>query len=253
MDNLTIVIITKNEASYINSIVKTWQHLAPVLVVDSNSWDQTAEIAVAAGAKVIQQSWLGFGRQKQFAIEQAETDWVLSIDADEWPSETLILSLKNLRLEDPSVAFEIKRQSYFLGLRVKFCGWGNDYVLRLFNKRYGRFDSRVVHEKVIHGGIIKRVSGCLIHQSYKDRRDILRKTARYGRLTAQHVLSRKRHINAPTVRRFLAPWWAIFRTLVLKAGFLDGLTGIRIAKMNGMTVERKYQLVSRAIKRQQSS
>jgi len=245
-DDLTVVIITKNEELNIGSIVESWRALAPVIVVDSNSWDNTAELAVRAGATVIKQDWLGFGKQKQFAIEAAPTDWVLSIDADEWPTRKLLLTLRDLPLNDHEIGFNLKRQSYFLGSRVNFCGWQNDKILRLFSKRTGHFDQRIVHEKVIHKGSTQTLSGLLLHHSYTRKSDIAKKVARYARLSATHALANG-EITSLRLKAMFGPSWATFKILVLKAGFLDGVTGLRIARMNARTVARKYQLLNRLI------
>lgn len=247
--DLTVVIITKNEEANIESVIKAWLALAPVLLVDGDSWDQTAEVAKRCGANVIQQPWLGFGKQKQFAVDAARTAWVLSVDADEWPSDALLMALQRLSLDDPSIGYSLRRQTYFLGSRVKYSGWGDDHVLRLFNKAIGHFDDRIVHEKVIHRGTTQTLEEPLLHYSYRRQSDVQRKSARYARLSAKHAYVTGK-INSVQFKAMTSPWWAVFKTLILKAGFLDGLTGIQIAKMNAKTVARKYQLLTRAIRHQ---
>ena len=248
--DLTVVIITKNEERNIGSIVSSWTKLAPVLVVDSGSWDQTVEKAELNGARVISQPWMGYGRQKQFAVNSAVTDWVLSIDADEWPSNKLLESLKCLDLKEPNLAFKLRRQTYFLGSRVKHCGWGDDEIVRLFNRKEGHFDDRIVHEKVVHNCRTTTLAGKINHHSYPDMRSVKRKIAKYARLSAtlsQEVNNRPR----VAIKRAVGPFWSAFKTLVLKAGILDGWTGLQIARMNATATARKYQLIQRFINNRQ--
>ena len=243
-EDITVVIITKNESKTIRDVVTVWRRLAPVLVVDSHSWDDTVGEAKLGGADVISQRWLGFGKQKQFAVEAATTDWVLSIDADETPDDRLIKTMLSIDLEDPTISYLVNRETYFLGKKVKYCGWSRDFVLRLFHKRYGAFDSRIVHEKVIHQGQSRKLPGKLIHHSYINQSEVLRKTIRYARLSSQQFqIDQKR--EPTTLRRILAPSWSVFKILILKAGILDGITGLKIAIMKYNETRRKYQLLAR--------
>lgn len=242
--DLTVIIIAKNERKNIRSIVTAWKTIAPVLVVDSFSWDNTLEEAQSQGAEVISQEWLGFGAQKKFAVSMAQTEWVLSIDADEWPDEDLRNTLLNLSLTDPKIGYLIARDTYFLGKRVRYSGWSQDFVLRLFYKRYGDFDSRIVHEKVIHQGQLRKLPGKLIHHSYINQSEVLRKTVRYARLSSQQFQIDKKR-KPTTLRRILAPSWSFFKILILKAGILDGITGLKIAIMKYNETRRKYQLLAR--------
>lgn len=247
-EDITVVIITKNESKTIRDVVTVWRRLAPVLVVDSHSWDDTVGEAKLGGAEVISQRWLGFGKQKQFAVEAATTDWVLSIDADEIPDDRLLNALQSIDLEDPTISYILNRETYFLGKKVRHCGWSNDLIVRLFHKNHGHFDERIVHEKVVHSGPSRELKGSLIHHSYRRTRDVYRKLVRYSRLSARHMLSDPKPVGSIIISSIISPFWSAFKVLVLKTGWLDGLTGFQIARMQYLTTRRKYQIVKKVLK-----
>ena len=143
---ISVVIITLNEESNIKRCLDSVRLFDEIIIVDSGSTDQTIDIAEKHGAKVIRHEWLGFGPQKQYAVNQASHDWVLSLDADEYLSSDLIEDVQNARLDDPSSAFAINRRSFFLGKEVKYSGWSPDWVIRLFNRNNACFTDDLVHE-----------------------------------------------------------------------------------------------------------
>ena len=88
------MLITRNAENVLDPCLESVAFADDVVVVDSASSDGTAEIAARRGARVVQKEWLGFGRQKQFAVEQARNDWVLCLDADERVSPELAASIQ---------------------------------------------------------------------------------------------------------------------------------------------------------------
>ena len=138
INKISVAIITKNEAGNIKSAINTCTKFDEVVVLDSGSSDMTLLIAEAAGAICHQSPWEGFGKQKQRAVMLCKNDWILSLDADECLSNELINEILSLDLDNPKVAYRFKRSNYFLGTRVRFSGWQNDFVIRLFNKNFCR-------------------------------------------------------------------------------------------------------------------
>ena len=92
---LSVVIITLNAARVLPDCLASVRFADEILIVDSGSTDGTQAIAEAAGARIVQKEWLGFGKQKQFAVEQAQFDWVLCLDADERVSAPLAAEIQN--------------------------------------------------------------------------------------------------------------------------------------------------------------
>lgn len=237
---LSIVIIAKNEEDLISRCVTQWKLLGEVIVLESGSSDNTFQTASRAGAKVTTSSWEGFGKQKQKAVALSLTDWVLSIDCDELPTPQLIKEIEGLALTDPSIIYAIRRESHFLGRKVRFSGWRHDYVLRLFNRTRANYTSRLVHEKV-EGENTKTVAlkHNLIHLPYRNYQHINRKTKIYAKLAGIEIASKR---NAPyhMVTIGIKTFWAFFRTLIIQLGILDGRIGYTIAKMNGKYTFFKY-------------
>ena len=229
---ISVVIIALNEESNLDLCLTSCKDFDEIIVVDSGSTDQTIAIAKRHGAIVVHQEWLGFGPQKQFAVNHASNDWVLSVDADEILSQDLIENIFKVTLTDQSVAYSINRRSYFLGKEVKYSGWNPDWIIRLFNKNKCHFTDDLVHERIIGFARLHKLSGLIYHNTYSSENDILEKTQKYGLLGKA---SRTKNKN-----KYFSALWAFIRTFILKFGFLDGHTGLKIALMNFKTTFIKY-------------
>ncbi len=149
ISNITCVIIAKNAEETISETLQSLQDFNEVILYLNNSDDETEKIADAfENVKVIQGDFLGFGPTKNKACEYAQNDWILSLDSDEVLSPDLFRELYKLQLSDSSTVFKIKRDNYFLGKKVHYSGWGDDYLVRLFNKTTHNFNNNMVHEFV---------------------------------------------------------------------------------------------------------
>src|SRR5690349_15611010 len=158
---LSVVIITFNEEANIGRTLASVQPLVAdgrgeIILVDSRSTDRTVEIAKSFGAKVFIEEWKGFAAQKNSAINKAQGDWILSLDADEEVEEGLAATIE-LALRKPEQQREssqestlngyfIPRKNFFLGRWIKRGGYWPDPKLRLFRKGSARFEDRLVHE-----------------------------------------------------------------------------------------------------------
>src|SRR5678816_3851794 len=129
---ISVTIITFNEESNIAAACESVVWADEVLVVDSNSTDQTREIARQAGAKVITNPWPGFGKQKQFAVDHAKNDWILSLDADERVSPALGQSISQLEVQTLADGYLMARRTFYQGRWIRGGGWYPDRQLRLF-------------------------------------------------------------------------------------------------------------------------
>jgi glycosyltransferase involved in cell wall biosynthesis len=108
-------VITQNAAAQLPDCLASVAFADEVVVVDSGSTDGTADIAAHYGARVISKEWLGFGRQKQFGVEQAAHDWVLCLDADERVSPELAASLVRALDTPEAPVYRMARRNRFLG------------------------------------------------------------------------------------------------------------------------------------------
>ncbi len=238
-EQISVIIITKNEAANIRACIESVSWADEIIVVDSGSSDGTAEICRELGARVYEHDWPGFGAQKNRALSYAVHEWVLSIDADERITPELRDELIRVMREDWQDGYYVPRLSQFCGTFIKHCGWYPDYVLRLFKTRKGRFSDDMVHEHVILDGAADRLKNPLLHYSYLSEADVQRKTLQYAAAGAQQMF--KRGKVATPVDAPLRAAWAFMRTYIFWLGFMDGWAGFRVAMMNATTTYLKYQ------------
>ena len=147
---LSAVLITRNAASVLGACLDSLAFVDEIVVVDSSSTDRTVELAREKGARVVPKEWLGFGRQKQFAVEQASHDWVLCLDADERVSPELrqeILALAGQGFPEHA-GWRMPRMSRYLGRWIRHGTWYPDLQLRLFDRRRGRWGGHDPHDRV---------------------------------------------------------------------------------------------------------
>ena len=241
MAPLSVIIITKNEAANIRACLESVAWADQIVVVDSGSNDETVQICRELGAQVHVHDWPGFGMQKNRALSYATHEWVFSIDADERVTPELQSQLIKAMADDSADGFYLPRLSQFCGHFIRHSGWYPDYVLRLFRRTSGRFSDDMVHERVIVEGKTDRLTSPLLHYSYRDSADVLRKTEQYARAGAMQML--KNGKTATTADAPLRAAWAFFRTYILRLGLLDGIAGFSVALMNFRTTYLKYRLL----------
>jgi len=230
---ISATIITLNEAANIGDACKSLDWADEIVVVDSGSTDETRQIAEACGARVFKRDWPGFALQKQFAVDQAEYDWIFSLDADERISDELKASIMRLRNEpDAGLAdgYRIARRSFYQGRWIKGGGWYPDWQLRLFRKLTGRWEPRHIHESVkLHSSArIGKLAGDILHYSVRDSAQHHRMIGeRYAPLAAQQMFEEGRQTSALKIAT-AAPA-AFLGSYIFKGGFRDGLAGLTIA------------------------
>lgn len=230
---ISATIITFNEEPNIKAACESVAWADEVVVVDSNSTDQTREIAEACGARVITNAWAGFGAQKQFAVERAQHEWIFSLDADERVSEELrdsIQSLRNRKDAELADGYEIARRTYYQQRWIRGGGWYPDRQLRLFRKSKGRWKQRHVHESVAMetGARVERLKGDLLHYTMQNAAHHHRMIGeRYAPLAALQMFEEGRRTSVLGVAS--AGPAAFIRSLILKGGLRDGFAGFTIA------------------------
>lgn len=204
-----------------------------IVVVDSQSTDATRDIAASQGARVIVNPWPGFAIQKQFAVDQAQHEWIFSLDADERVSDELRASIEALRSHDDSQladGYLLSRRTFYQGRWIRGGGWYPDRQLRLFRKMHGHWKKRHIHESVEMkpGSRVEVLQGDLLHFTARDAAYHHRMIGeRYAPLAAKQMFEEGRRTSALSIAT-AAPS-AFIRSLILKAGFRDGLAGFSIA------------------------
>lgn len=239
---LTLVIITKNAERSLEKCLKTGNWIPNIVVVDSGSEDRTVEIAQYYGATVIHQDWLGFGPQKQIAVMQAPTDWVLCLDADEFLSEELSKSIQDI-FKNPIEfdAYKFPRSNKFLGRFLKHGEGYPDWSLRLFDKRKARWTPDLVHEKVIgiEGDLrVGKLSGDLMHESGESIFHYIEKQNNYTEIQSQEIIKSGRQITYFQI--LLSPTIRFIKFYIFKLGFLDGFSGFVHISIGCFTAFLKY-------------
>jgi (heptosyl)LPS beta-1,4-glucosyltransferase len=239
--SLAYVVITKNEEANIQDCLASLAWVGERLVVDAESSDRTAELARAAGAKVIVRPWPGFGAQKNYGMSQVSAEWVLIVDADERvpaPLQDEIQSRIAAWKTGDAVAYEIPRRNYFYGAWVRYAGVYPDYQIRLVRRGCGSYNDVPVHENLIVNGTIGRLSCSLEHQTERRIRDHFRKFGLYTTLAAREksVSVRRVWIGDLVIR----PLVVFVKAYALKQGFRDGVRGLIVSSFASMYTFVKY-------------
>ena len=224
MKPLSVVIISKNEASVITACLDSVAGLADeVVVLDSGSTDGTCDVCSARGARVIETDWLGFGPQKNRAVLAAANDWVLCLDADERVSPELLNSIKTTLVDPKYSAYRCARRNRFLGRYLRHGEGYPDWSLRLFDRRVAHWSSDAVHEKVICEAPVGELAGDLLHDSAETLESYLAKQNRYTSLAAESDVGRK---EVSAARLVFSPLVRFVKFYVVRGGFRDGVPGL---------------------------
>jgi glycosyltransferase involved in cell wall biosynthesis len=212
-----------------------------IVVVDSGSTDKTVEICKSYGAKVVvTNDWPGFGQQKNRALNLATSDWVFSIDADEMVTAALRHELQSAisSATEINVAYRVPRNSSYCGQFIRYSGWRPDYVTRLFPRVGAKFSNDLVHERVVFNGEIKTLKEPLLHISYIDLEEVLKKTNLYSTAGANMLHSKGSRSSLKSA--ILHGIWAFVRTYFFRLGFLDGRIGFILAISNAEGTYYRY-------------
>lgn len=236
---ISIVVIAFNESHHIGDCLESVQWADDIVVLDSGSTDDTAEIARSRKARVFDIPWQGFGPQKQAAVDLALHDLVFNIDCDERVTPELAAEIQQLLCsENLKAAYSIPRRTFLGANEIRHCGWYPDRTVRLFDRRTARFSPEMVHEKVVVNGEIGKCRGDLLHYSFSGFSDLITKMNRYTDIGAEQLFSRGRQSNCGQV--VFRPLYAFVKTFLFQKGFLDGFAGFAISVSNAVSVFYKY-------------
>lgn len=221
---LSVVIITRDAASQIVPCLKSAAFADEIVVVDSGSADDTVGLAIANGARIVSREWGGFGKQKQYAVAQAQHDWVLCLDSDERVTEDLQISIEAALQLPEFKAYKMPRRNRFMGRYLRHGEGYPDWSLRLFHRAHASWSDDTVHEKVetlVSVGILK---GDLLHESEQGIADYLHKQNGYTTIQARDLHAAGARGDA--AKLVLSPLVRFIKFYVLRRGFLDGVPGL---------------------------
>lgn len=238
--SLSVVIIVKNEAELLPDCLASVNWADEIIVLDAGSQDATPEIARHLGAKVFHATqWAGYGKQRQLAQSYASGEMILMIDADERVTPTLRQAIEQVLTQPPSfTVYSISRSNLFLGRFMRHSGWYPDRVMRLYPRTLN-YNDNLVHESLVtRGAPVVALQGDLQHLTCRDLINFQRKQLAYA-----DAWARERHQRGKSCRLFSVfshTLGAFLKTLLLRAGFLDGKQGWILAMVNAQYTFNKY-------------
>jgi glycosyltransferase involved in cell wall biosynthesis len=233
--NVSVVLITRNEAGRIRRCLDSIRWADEIVVVDQHSTDGTPAVCREYGARLFSREMAaGFGEQRNFAIAQASRHWILSLDADEEVTPPLREAIQGA-IADPGdyVGFRIPRLTEYLGRFIRHCGWYPSPVLRLFRRGYGRFTDALVHEELRVDGPVGNLQEDLLHYSYDSLSEHLQKLELYTTYDSLMLACRGVRLTPTNAPWFLIgkPLLVFLRKYVWQQGFREGYRGLVLSGM----------------------
>ncbi len=241
--NITVLFTTFNEAHNIEAALQSvigWA--TEIIVVDSFSTDGTLDIVKKYPVKILERKYIGPSDQKNWAIPQAQNEWLLLMDADERATPEMRTEITDI-LEGKRKAndgYWIGFQHYFMGRKVKYSGWQNDKTIRLIHRDVCRYNDNRVHEEIrqTEGMSIGFLRSKFEHYTFKDLHHFVAKQERYATWSA--LDHEKKTGRVTYFHLFIKPFARFFKHFVLKRGFLDGTVGVVIAAVAAWSVFLRY-------------
>jgi glycosyltransferase involved in cell wall biosynthesis len=239
---VSVIVITLNEERNIQACLETVRWADEIILVDSHSTDRTIEIAKQYTDKIFLSDFKGYSRNKTMAVQQATSEWILWIDADERIPAALADEIQQVVKTNPvENGFEMPRKAIFLGRWIRHCGWYPGYVLRLFRKDKARFSDLAVHEGVVLEGARRRLQNDIIHHTDDSLEHYLWKLNRYTTMAAQERFERRKRAGIWSI--LFHPWHLFIKMYFWRLGFLDGVEGLMLCLLSSGYVAAKYAKV----------
>lgn len=236
---ISCCVVTFNEEHNIRECLESVSWADEIVVVDGNSTDATRSIACEYTDRVIENDFEGHIQQKNFAVDQARNLWVLCVDADERITPELKEEILRV-MQDPGElsGFSMPRLVFYLGRFIRHGGWYPDRKLRLFRKDRGKWGGRNPHDHVEIQGATENLNGDLLHYTYRNLEDHLERMKSYARIASEEMIREGKRAGIFDII-FRGPF-KFLKMYILKFGFLDGVAGLVIAGLGGMSVFLKY-------------
>lgn len=235
---ISVTILTRNSEKYLEKVLQSTRSFNEVLVYDSGSTDRTLDIASKfINVTVVEGTFEGFGKTHNAASAAAKHDWILSIDSDEVVTLELLEEIHQLSL-DAGTVYSVRRNNYYNGKWIRWCGWYPDRVFRLYHKRQTQFTNAQVHEAVVVDGMQHHaLEKPLNHYPYDTISDFIAKMQHYSSLFAEQNRGKKGSSMSKAVFRGM---FTFFKSYILQRGFMGGAEGWIISSYNAMTTYYKY-------------
>jgi len=241
MPKLSVVIITLNEEKNIGRCIDSVKEVADeVVVVDSNSIDNTCKIAESKGARFIVHDFEDYVKQHEFADSLASYDHILSLDADEALSDELSNSIQVAKKYWKNDGYFMNRRSNYCGKWIKHSGWYPDKKLRLFDRRKGKWVGRKIHERFTlkEGSTTGHLKGDILHYSFPTISAHVLQANKFTDLTALAAFEAGK--KSGLVKILFNPVFKFIRDYIFNRGFLDGYYGFIICQISANATFLKY-------------
>src|SRR5688572_4584795 len=206
MQQLSVVIICKNEADVIAETLESFSGLTDdIIVFDNGSTDGTQQSVKGLPVHFYTGQWEGFGQTKNKANLLAKYDWILSLDADEAIDTELKNNLLKLDLNNNKIVYKLKFKNFLGNKWLRFGEWGNDKHIRLFNREQVKWNDAEVHESLILPGEVKKINirGYVLHKTAASVDEYRNKMKRYADLNAEKYF--KQGKKAGILRIYFSP------------------------------------------------
>lgn len=244
LSQISVCILVKNAQKTIKECLEALSEFGEIILLDNQSSDKTLEIARKfnenyKNLRIEQSEFIGFGALKNLAVQYAKNEWILSIDSDEVLENEALEEIKALNVDQESI-IALPRKNLYNNEWIKACGWYPDFVWRIFNKNFTRFNDNFVHESVQIPPNAQKIylKGHLKHYAFKDIESVITKMNRYTSFSANEKFEKdkKTSLCAAIFRFFLT----FFRDYFLRKGFLYGYKGFVIALLNAEGAFYRY-------------
>ncbi len=241
---LSGVIITFNEEQNIARCIDSLKNVTDeIVVVDSFSTDKTEVICKEKNVRFIQNKFEGHIEQKNFAMRQAEHDYVLSLDADEALSPELEQAILEVKKDFKFDGYQFNRLTNYCGKWIKHCGWYPDTKLRLWNKALGEWQGENPHDTLImkESARVKKLNGDLLHYSFTSINQHVKTIQSFSEIGAKAAFNRGKRSSVFAI--LFNPLFKFLRDYIFKTGFLDGYYGLIVCLNSAYAKFLKYTFI----------
>ncbi|MBL4706836.1 MAG: glycosyltransferase family 2 protein [Flavobacteriales bacterium] len=236
--NISAIVLAKNNEDTITNTLQSLRSFSDVVLYDNGSTDKTIQISKKfSNVTLIKGEFKGFGWTKNEAVRFAKNDWVIIIDSDEVIDSKLLQTLQTKKLNSTTV-YQLNFKAFYKDIQVKYCGWNNQKIKRMYNKTKTSYNMNAVHEDIISEGLsIELLDGNVEHYSYHTISQFITKANYYSTLFAKNNVGKK---NSSPTKAILNALYSFIKTYFFKRGFLDGYVGLIISFSHMVTNFYKY-------------
>ncbi|TQV64432.1 MAG: glycosyltransferase family 2 protein [Sulfurovum sp.] len=235
---ISAVVLTKNNQKTIKKTLESLESFDNVVVYDNGSVDNTLEIVKEfSNVHLVEGVFNGFGWTKNKAVSYALYDWIVIVDSDEVIDNKLLYALQT-KILDEKVVYQLNFKAFYKDIQVKYCGWNNQKIKRVYNRKITKYNDNHVHEDIINDGLkIELLEGYIEHYSYQTISQFVQKADHYSTLFAQNNVGKR---SSSPFKAILNAKYSFLKTYFFKRGFLDGYVGLVIAFSHMVTNFYKY-------------